>query len=257
MKNFKSFIQIDEIIAVSPKAKGEGTFVKVSYLAQTKDPGDLEKIGPEEVGPKDTKLGQGKRKLDRLDNKQSFGEEIVSEEAPMAARALYAQTYAKHAKTASQSNDAKQKAYAAVEKKHGSNVLSQLKAHHENGMKEETELEEDLSTAQKALDKNKNGKIDGSDLASIRKKKQPQGADFAAQRRKERLATNGRMDEDTKQKAYNTIKAKMSNEDHQSMLMALYDDLSEQNQDSFVELLKVDPNRLLNFARSKISNNGE
>ena len=99
---------------------------------------------------------------------------------------------------------------------------------------------EELSPKQKALDKNKNGKIDGSDLAKLRnksvpesdaaygawlkakeekrkmdnissadksklsaivamlnkeKKKQPQGADFAAQRRKERLASNGRMDE--------------------------------------------------------------
>jgi Ca2+-binding EF-hand superfamily protein len=55
---------------------------------------------------------------------------------------------------------------------------------------------EELSPAQKAIDKNKNGKIDGSDLAHLRsKKKQPQGADFAAQRRKERMASTGRMDE--------------------------------------------------------------
>ena len=99
---------------------------------------------------------------------------------------------------------------------------------------------EELSAKQKALDKNNNGKIDGSDLAMLRKKavpesdaaygawlkakeerrkmdnissadksklsaivamlnkekkKQPQGADFAAQRRKERMASNGRMDE--------------------------------------------------------------
>jgi hypothetical protein len=54
---------------------------------------------------------------------------------------------------------------------------------------------EELSPKQKALDKNKNGKIDGFDLAAIRNKKKPQGADFAAQRRKERLASNGRMDE--------------------------------------------------------------
>jgi hypothetical protein len=99
---------------------------------------------------------------------------------------------------------------------------------------------EELSAKQKALDKNNNGKIDGDDLAKLRKKpipesdaaygawlkakeekrkmsnissadksklsavvamlnkekkKQPQGADFAAQRRKERLASNGRMDE--------------------------------------------------------------
>jgi len=57
---------------------------------------------------------------------------------------------------------------------------------------------EELSPAQKAIDKNKNGKIDGSDLAHLRsKKKQPQGADFAAQRRKERMASNGRMDEES------------------------------------------------------------
>jgi len=55
---------------------------------------------------------------------------------------------------------------------------------------------EELSAKQKALDKNNNGKIDGSDLAQLRsKKKQPQGADFAAQRRKERMASTGRMDE--------------------------------------------------------------
>lgn len=99
---------------------------------------------------------------------------------------------------------------------------------------------EELSAKQKALDKNNNGKIDGSDLAMLRKKavpesdaaygawlkakeerrkmdnissadksklsaivamlnkekkKQPQGADFAAQRRKERMSSNGRMDE--------------------------------------------------------------
>ena len=57
---------------------------------------------------------------------------------------------------------------------------------------------EELSPAQKAIDKNKNGKIDGTDLAHLRsKKKQPQGADFAAQRRKERMASNGRMDEES------------------------------------------------------------
>jgi len=57
---------------------------------------------------------------------------------------------------------------------------------------------EELAPAQKAMDKNKNGKIDGTDLAHLRsKKKQPQGADFAAQRRKERMASNGRMDEES------------------------------------------------------------
>jgi len=63
---------------------------------------------------------------------------------------------------------------------------------------EEVEVEEELSPAQKAIDKNKNGKIDGQDLAAIRNKKKPQGAEFAAARRKERMDKNGRMDEEVK-----------------------------------------------------------
>jgi hypothetical protein len=74
MKNFKSFIQLDEIERVKYKEGIANKMAAVSYLAQTKDPGDLEKVGPEEVGPHDTKSGSGKRPADRLDNKQPFGE---------------------------------------------------------------------------------------------------------------------------------------------------------------------------------------
>jgi len=74
MKNFKSFIQLDEIERVKYKDAIANKMAAVSYLAQTKDPGDLEKVGPEEVGPHDTKSGSGKRPADRLDNKQPFGE---------------------------------------------------------------------------------------------------------------------------------------------------------------------------------------
>jgi len=74
MKNFKSFIQLDEIERVKYKEGIANKMAAVSYLAQTKDPGDLEKVGPEEVGPHDTKKGSGKRPADRLDNKQPFGE---------------------------------------------------------------------------------------------------------------------------------------------------------------------------------------
>ncbi len=79
MRTFKSFIQIDELQTIVPKAKKEQEFVRSTYLAQVKDPGDLEKVGPEEEGPKDVKLGQGKRPADRLDNKQKFAEEEVKE----------------------------------------------------------------------------------------------------------------------------------------------------------------------------------
>ena len=74
MKNFKSFIQLDEIERVKYKEGIANKLAAVSYLAQVKDPGDLEKVGPEEVGPHDTKSGSGKRPADRLDNKQPFGE---------------------------------------------------------------------------------------------------------------------------------------------------------------------------------------
>ena len=75
MKTFKSFLtRIDELETVKPKAKGEQEFVKSTYLAQVKDPGDLEDVGPEEVGPEGVKSGQGKRLADRLDNKQKFAE---------------------------------------------------------------------------------------------------------------------------------------------------------------------------------------
>lgn len=65
---------MDEIERVKYKDAIANKMAAVSYLAQTKDPGDLEKVGPEEVGPHDTKTGQGKRPADRLDNKQPFGE---------------------------------------------------------------------------------------------------------------------------------------------------------------------------------------
>ena len=74
-----------------------------------------------------------------------------------------------------------------------SGIMKATKKQFDNDAK--GEKNEELSPAQKEIDKNKNGKIDGSDLAGIRNKKKPQGADFAAQRRKERLASNGRMDE--------------------------------------------------------------
>jgi hypothetical protein len=73
-----------------------------------------------------------------------------------------------------------------------SGIIKATRKQFDNDAKQKTE---ELSPKQKALDKNKNGKIDGFDLAAIRNKKKPQGADFAAQRRKERLASNGRMDE--------------------------------------------------------------
>ena len=80
MKTFKKFIaQIDELQTIKLKSKKEQEIVDKTYLAQVKDPGDLEDVGPEEVGPTGVKEGSGKRSADRLDNKQPFGEEKVNE----------------------------------------------------------------------------------------------------------------------------------------------------------------------------------
>lgn len=58
-------------------------------------------------------------------------------------------------------------------------------------------------------------------------------------------------------KAYSTIKAKMKNEEHQDMLMALYDELSEENKDMFEEMIEVNPEKLLDFAQAHFSSTEE
>ena len=75
MKTFKSFIgPVNELETIKLKPKKEQEIVDKTYMAQVKDPGDLEDVGPEEVGPEGVKPGSGKRPADRLDNKQPFGE---------------------------------------------------------------------------------------------------------------------------------------------------------------------------------------
>jgi hypothetical protein len=55
---------------------------------------------------------------------------------------------------------------------------------------------EELVGNQHKIDANKNNKVDAQDFKILKaQKKQPQGADYVAQRRKERVASNGRMDE--------------------------------------------------------------
>ena len=71
----------------------------------------------------------------------------------------------------------------------------------ESDMSEDEQIDEKLVGNQHKIDANKNGKVDAHDfkLLGAKKKKEPQGADFAAQRRKERLASNERMDEETEE----------------------------------------------------------
>jgi predicted RNA binding protein YcfA (HicA-like mRNA interferase family) len=57
-------------------------------------------------------------------------------EVPISVRSLYAKTYGKHAKTIRHSDEAKQKAYSEVEKKHGKDMMNRLKNYHNKNMQE-------------------------------------------------------------------------------------------------------------------------
>ena len=86
----------------------------------------------------------------------------------MKARQLYAQTYAKNAKTILQSKDAKQKAYDAVEKKHGSSVLAQLKVHH-SANEEVNQIEEESPAWQRKEGKSESGGLNRKGVESYRR----------------------------------------------------------------------------------------
>jgi hypothetical protein len=56
---------------------------------------------------------------------------MESKKPDIKARSLYAQEYAKKAKTIHHSKEAVEHAYGAVEKKHGKGMRDSLKAYHE------------------------------------------------------------------------------------------------------------------------------
>lgn len=72
--------------------------------------------------------------------KRKMSEQIKEEDAPpIHVRSLYAQTYAKHGKTAAQSKAAQELAYKAVEKKHGPEMRRKLSDYHTKNQNEEVE----------------------------------------------------------------------------------------------------------------------
>jgi hypothetical protein len=430
MKTFRTFLE-EALTGVAPKAKGEHKFVHSTFLNQIKDPGDLEKVGPEEIGPHDTKAGSGKRPLDRLDNKQKFGEsvdleenyralaqkgigaerkqdikvghgvdyyhpkdgskhmgkihdmddkgytvkddktgekhkfdyfrkeEVELEEAPYMGKGNHRPGWMLRAdpelakkvkdkidaaklrqkymgKTADEIAKMKKEEVEPVEEGRGAydeltrrmgtsspgfnktpagkareqkrrqeHLKGQMKFTQRMGgltgpkskLPEEVELEEGSSTSKKpfrdinspeykaAAEKQREkmakdkaaepGKklLDKIEKKGMKEESELEEADFSKSQTKmahaigKHFKSKGIGDEskggpfavasamvrdkpDAAKKAYATIKAKMKNEDHQDMLMALYDELSEENQSKFEEMLEVDPEKLLTFAQS-------
>jgi hypothetical protein len=88
-------------------------------------------IGP---GGKKTLVGAknwpGQKDLDEKQIDYKNYDLDIKEDVPIEARSLYAKTYAKHTKTAYDSDKASATAYAHVEKKHGAKVASALKDYH-------------------------------------------------------------------------------------------------------------------------------
>jgi hypothetical protein len=376
MKKFSSFVsQLDELTGVAPKSKGEHKFVHSTYLAQIKDPGDLEKVGPEEVGPHNTKLGSGKRPADRLDNKQKFGESVDLEEnyRSLAQKGIGAETkgsikvghgvdyyhpkngdkhmgkihsmsgsgyVVKDDKTGEKHSfdyfrkedveidgeqiDERNKENADRRKMMDAERGSKFKAqgHPTPGptskqkddqshskmigrairkmSNESAELDEaaytgkgnnrpgwmlraDPKLAKKFKEKEditkKRQAAYGNPAAgkSVKEESELEEADFSKSQTTmahaigKHFKKKGVGDESkggpfavasamvrdkpaAAKKAYATIKAKMKNEDHQDMLMALYDSLNEENQGMFESMIETDAHKLLAFAESVLLN---
>lgn len=70
---------------------------------------------------------------------------------PIHVRSLYTQTYAKHGGTIQSAKSASEKAYAAVEKKHGTEMRDKLQAFHARNMNEETDTTEKVEMVQSQL----------------------------------------------------------------------------------------------------------
>jgi hypothetical protein len=81
------------------------------------------------------------------------GEKLKEEadEPPIHVRSLYTQTYAKHGGTLQAAKTASEKAYAAVEKKHGTEMRDKLQAFHARNMNEETDTTEKVEMVQSQL----------------------------------------------------------------------------------------------------------
>ncbi len=250
MKTFKIFSgQLDELKGIAPKAKGEHEFVHSTYLAQVKDPGDLEKVGPEEVGPADTKTGQGKRPADRLDNKQKFAESKDKEEMEdddeeekkekktlkSFKESLAGKTTLKHIK---KPNPAEKKASKDV--KSYADRVALLKAAKDRGaLKEDEQIDEAELTKQQT----KMAHTIGKEFEKKGVGDEDKGGPYA-------VATAMVKDKpEAAKKAYATIKAKMKEDVDTEVLFSLYEQLDEDNQSLFMNQLEEDAELLLVFAK--------
>jgi len=241
MKTFKSFIQLDEVERAKYKEGIANKLSGVSYLAQTKDPGDLEHVGPEEMGPKGIKTASGKRPADRLDNKQPFGEAIEDNLHPAGAALL------KHIKP---EHHNKYKAHLTKDTFNGSykDRHAVLKAASDAGhlkmkLQKQHEEVEELGEEDFTPQQTKMAHTIGKEFAKKKVGDQYKGGPYAV------ASAMVKNKPEAAQKAYNTIKAKMKEEADADLLYKVYNDLNEQNRIVFMNRLEEDADDLLQFAK--------
>lgn len=238
MKTFKSFIgPVNELETIKLKPKKEQEIVNKTYMAQVKDPGDLEDVGPEEVGPTGVKSGSGKRPADRLDNKQAFGE----------AESHQSKTTMKHI-----SKPTAGEKKAAKDIKPGiagyRDRVAMLKSAQARGAlkKEEVEIEEADFTKQQTKMAHTIGKEFEKKGVGDKYKGGPYAVATAMVRDKPEAAA----------KAYKTIKGKMKEQANVDALFNLYNELNEDNREIFMIQLEENPDVLLDFINNLEESNG-
>ena len=131
----------EKVITVKHKTSGK-TLRVASHAAEK-----YKKIGyhavneASEVG--DDPINKGSQDVVKKGSKTVENKTLdnMKEDAPpIHVRSLYAQTYAKHGKTASQSKAAQELAYRAVEKKHGPEMRKKLSDYHNKNQNESVEI---------------------------------------------------------------------------------------------------------------------
>jgi len=245
MRTFKSFIN-EAGPNVKPKAKGEADFV-AAHKVEISDKESGQNQPNLDVG---TKEGSGKRKADKLDNKQNFGEVAVRE----------IKTYKEMIKSIEEVDSHQSKTTmkhinkpTSGEKKAAKDIkpgvagyrdrVAMLKSAQARGAlkKEESELDEADFTKQQTKMAHTIGKEFEKKGVGDESKGGPYAVASAMVRDKPEAA----------QKAYVTIKAKMKEETSTDILFKLYEDLNEDNQEFFMIKLEEDAEALLDFAISQ------
>ena len=238
MKTFKSFIgPVNELETIKLKPKKEQEIVDKTYMAQVKDPGDLEDVGPEEVGPTGVKEGSGKRPADRLDNKQPFGE----------AESHQSKTTMKHVSkpTAGEKKAAKDIKPGIAGYRDRVAMLKSAQAR--GALKEDgTEIEEADFTKQQTKMAHTIGKEFEKKGVGDKYKGGPYAVATAMVRDKPEAAA----------KAYKTIKGKMKEQANVDALFNLYNELTEENREIFMLQLEENPEILLDFINNLEESNG-